>query len=173
MDAAAFDAVLRSLTVESSRRGVLRGLVVIVAAVAPSLPAVARAKRRLGRNEFGCVNAGRHCRGKNGVCCSGICRGRKPKKGKKDRSRCVAQDERGCRAGQQIVPCGGTTATLCTTSSGASGVCGTTTGSAGFCVQGFVCSSCTSDDQCQPSPDPKAACIRCATCPNGAACAVP
>lgn len=163
-----FDALARSFARGLSRRAVLGA--VSLAAASPAR--AARRTTRLKRNEFGGVNVGGACRGKDGACCSGICRGKKPKQGKKDRSRCAAQDEGGCRAGAQTPACGGT-AEPCTTSSGASGLCGTTTGKAGFCSQGFICSSCTRDEQCQPSPDPKAACIRCATCAGGTACAAP
>ena len=39
-------------------------------------------------NAFGCLNVGQACNGKNDKCCSGICDGKKPKKGKKDKSKC-------------------------------------------------------------------------------------
>ena len=32
-------------------------------------------------NAFGCLNVGQHCNGKDDKCCSGICDGKKPKKG--------------------------------------------------------------------------------------------
>src|SRR5262245_17883221 len=51
-----------------------------------------RKRKPLALNEFGCVNVGGVCRGKNRVCCSGHCQGKKPKPGQRDRRRCVAHD---------------------------------------------------------------------------------
>jgi hypothetical protein len=175
MDDGGFDRLARALATARPRRSITRvlsGLALVGSRGLSGAPGVGAGTKKLKRNQFGCVNVGNACRGKDGACCSGICRGKKPKKGKKDRSRCVAQDEGGCRAGSRIPACGGA-AESCTTSAGASGLCGTTTGKAGFCSQGFICASCTRDDQCRPSPDPNAACVLCATCPSGRACAVP
>ena len=63
-------------------------------------------RQKLKRNAFGCVNVGGKCRGKDGNCCSGICDGKKPKKGKKDTSRCAGHDASTCLAGQDT--CAGT-----------------------------------------------------------------
>src|SRR5215211_8922662 len=67
------------------------------------LTAKQRHKRRksLVFNAFGCLNVDKPCRGWNDLCCSGICAGKKPKKGKPDKSRCVAHDTGGCQPGVQ------------------------------------------------------------------------
>jgi hypothetical protein len=129
-------------------------------------------KQKLKRNEFGCVNVGGKCRGKDANCCSNICQGKKPKQGKKDKSHCVAHDEQGCSAGQAGDSCGGADV-LCTTSAGTDGVCETTTGNAGYCASDGSCFPCQKDRDCQSQSQfgPRAACARCATCPGGTICA--
>jgi hypothetical protein len=87
MDAAGFDTLARSLQRHIARRtalGVLGGgLAALLTRVGPG-DASARKKQKHKKkpklNEFGCVNIGGKCRGKNGLCCSGICQGKKPKK---------------------------------------------------------------------------------------------
>jgi hypothetical protein len=170
MDALRFESFLRSLAEESTRRGVLRGVVVTALGASWGHPAFgARAKKRkrkLRFNAFGCVNVGGKCRGKDSVCCSGICKGKKPKKGEKDKSRCVAHDEGGCQAGPTSAGCGGTNV-LCTTSTGQAGGCITTTGNAGYCGASIDCPSCTKDADCQARCGPQAACV---LCPSAVAC---
>jgi hypothetical protein len=136
MDGARFDRLARALTPGSARRGVVRGLAgAALGLVLRPDSALTTAKKRkkkkvLKRNAFGCVEVGGKCRGKDSVCCSGICEGKKPKKGKRDRSRCVAHDTGGCQ------PTGGACELVpnCTTSTGdPSGLCLTTTGQAAYC----------------------------------------
>ncbi len=87
MDAAGFDTLARSLQRHIARRtalGVLGGgLAALLTRVGPG-DASARKKQKHKKkpklNEFGCVNIGGKCRGKNGLCCSGICQGKKRKK---------------------------------------------------------------------------------------------
>ena len=116
------------------RRDLISGMAAGVAlrAAGPCpLDAAAKRKQRkrkpLQRNEFGCVPVGKACQGKDEVCCSGICNGKKPRKGKKDTSRCVAHDSADCTASQRSGICGGTDVP-CTTSQGGAGRCQTTTG---------------------------------------------
>ena len=121
-------------------------------------------KRKKPRpNAFGCLDVGQACRGKNARCCSGICRGKKPEKGTRARSRCVAHDTGGCQAGQQGSFCGGANVG-CTTSAGIEGVCDTTTGNAGYCAFTTTCSPCRKDADCRPVCGPGAACVKCAAC---------
>jgi hypothetical protein len=107
-----------------------------------SAPAKKNKQEKLKFNEFGCVDVGGKCRGNDANCCSNICEGKKPKKGKKDKSRCVGHDEQGCRAGQKEDGCGGFNGGFnvsCTTSSGDPGLCNTTTGNAGYCAGDGAC----------------------------------
>ncbi len=119
-----------------------------------------RKKRRqppLRRNAFGCVDAGGACRGKDDVCCSGICDGPSPRKGKADRSRCVPHDALTCEPADDScvkeVVCGD------------NGNCFRTTGSASFCgTQDLKCVSCKQDTDCELLFGAGAACIVCAAC---------
>jgi hypothetical protein len=175
MDSERFDDITRLLTVLPSRRDVLRGLAgagLGLALVRTPHFAGARKKRKhkkkdkkpkLTRNEFGCVDVGGNCLGNSANCCSGICEGTGPKKGKKDKSVCVAHDSGVCFAdsdtctvGQQVQchpvrdDCS----------------CVLTTGNAGFCGDfGFsggpdsVCRECVRDTDCQAEFGPGAACV--------------
>jgi hypothetical protein len=168
------------------RRDLISGMAAGVAlrAAGPCpLDAAAKRKERKPqqRNEFGCVPVGRACQGKDEVCCSGICNGKKPRKGKKDTSRCVAHDSADCTASQRSGICGGTDVP-CTTSQGGVGLCQTTTGNAAYCALASVTvcpafSSCRTDADCQAFMlNPNAACVRCDLCSaiNGpTACVIP
>jgi hypothetical protein len=168
MDALSFDGLTRSLTDPSSRRGLLRGLAAALGLTAVDRPHLAGARKKRQQkpvfNAFGCVNVDGKCRGNSSLCCSGICQGKKPKKGKKDRSRCVAHNTGGCTFAEQS--CGPAPDLPC----GAQGFCLATTGNAGFC--GFIataaCSVCRRDADCQRGFGPGAACVICAngSCPE-------
>lgn len=135
-----------------------------------------RKKKPLKRNEYGCVPIGKPCRGNDAVCCSGICEGRKPKKGERDRTQCEAHDTGGCQQGQQSGFCrDGSMGLPCTSSAGNMGTCETTTGNAGFCVHTGGCADCRTDSDCHATTgNPLAACIRCASgCLQGTACVAP
>jgi hypothetical protein len=129
-----------------------------------------RKKPPLVFNQFGCVDAGNPCRGNDALCCSGICEGKKPKKGRKDRRRCAAHDTGGCPVGH--APCT-TPHTACTTSAGLTGFCATTTGNAAYCTTGTggECFPCTRDADCRQVCGMAAACITCLGCAGGATCA--
>lgn len=108
MDGDRFEALARLVTA-SSRRGALRCLAGAVLALGwvtrrPAGGLARKRKRKPAFNAFGCVPVGKPCRGKNGVCCSGVCQGKKPKKGKPDRSRCAAHNTGGGRAGLRAEP---------------------------------------------------------------------
>jgi hypothetical protein len=162
VDADQFDDVVRSLGAFAPRRRFLRGLMLVAlgySAIARFNVADAKKqrKKKLKRNQFGCVDVGGKCRGNSDNCCSGICEGKKPKKGKKDRSRCVAHNVGTCTSGQnscpEIVACG------------ADAECYQTTGKAGFCAAPGVCdcAPCKKDKDCEPEFGPGAACIVCTT----------
>jgi hypothetical protein len=183
-----FDALTRTLISVPSRRHLLRGLAGAGLGLGfARLPHAAEAKKKRKRkkrkekkpqpNAFGCFNVGQPCNGDSANCCSGICEGTPPKKGKKDTSRCVAHDTGGCRAGQIPVGCGGSENVACTTSRGKAGSCHTTTGQAGFCaVDGALCHDCTTDPECEAQFGIGAACVLCpGDCADfgGRACAAP
>lgn len=162
------DTALHELTTRPTRRRSL------LSALAAGLlfPAAAPAKKRRKRrrratptpNAFGCLDVGVACRGDAGACCSGICLGNKPKRGKKDTSRCVDHNTGGCLLANDScgienpeIPCG------------ADGFCMRTTGNAGFCanLQVGACSACRRDEDCQGAFGPGAACVFCG---NGFLC---
>jgi hypothetical protein len=163
MDASRFDDVVRSLKNAPSRRRVLAGIA--AAALGLTMPAAGDAgkgkkrKKKVKRNEFGCVNVGGKCRGKDALCCSGICQGKRPKKGKKDKSRCVGHDEGNCQAGFDFceAPIGVLT---CTTTQGVEGTCRNTTGKSEFCTNdAFSDVSCAKDEECVSECGEGAACV--------------
>lgn len=147
-----------------TRRLVLGGFAAALGLGIPRRPdgtSARKRRRKLNLNEFGCVNVGGKCGGRDSNCCSGLCQGKKPKQGKPDRSRCVAHDEGGCEAGLHPGGCGGSTV-LCTTSVGKQGHCMTTTGNAGYCqASGLHCTPCQKDADCRSLCGAAAACVRC------------
>jgi hypothetical protein len=125
-------------------------------------------KQKLVFNAFGCVDVGKACRGNNANCCSGICQGTAPKKGKKDTSRCIAHNEGACQAGDDF--CQGATVEC-----GAGGFCARTTGNGSFCGKSAPCTECSKDTDCDEAEfGPGVACIVCAGCgtESGTACGV-
>lgn len=163
MDASRFDHLTRSLAAASSRRRLLSDFAILGFAAAFVREAASAKKRRKKPqlNAFGCVGVGGKCRGNDDLCCSGICEGKKPKKGKRDTSRCVDHDTSDCAVGH--LPCGGPHVD-CTSSSGFAGLCYTTTGNAGYCAKGGICFTCSKDADCRPFCGPQAACIICKEC---------
>lgn len=177
LDPTHFDRMTRSLTDASTRRSILTRLAgAAFAAVAIQLPSLAKARKKKRKkpsvNAFGCLNVGQACGGNDGKCCSGICEGNKPKKGKKDKSRCIAHHTSSCQATDDF--CEGTV-----TGCGTGGACARTTGQASFCAMiggPDACTSCRGDWDCEPALGPGAACIVCAAgCPVGqhTACVLP
>lgn len=161
MDAARFDRLTRSLAAVSSRRVLLRGLASLGLAVGhvPDITTARKRKKTVKFNDFGCVDVGNFCKHAE-QCCSGICKGKHPGKGK-----CKAHDVGGCRPGQDSC----TSEAPCTTSTGFSGECFTTTGNAGYCAAGNACTACTNDADCVLELGPGAACVQCD--PSG--CGIP
>lgn len=176
MNVSRFDAVTRSLASRPSRRTILVGLAAL-ATTALRLPSTAVAGKRknrrgnkLQRNSFGCVDVGLRCRGNSANCCSGICQGKKPKRGKRDRSRCVAHDGGSCPQEPDACVEPGQ---IC----GPLGVCGLTTGKACFCAAiSGLCAVCQKDADCVALGwGANAACIVTEGCPEtgGTFCAPP
>ena len=173
MEGARFDTMTRSLSRGPSRRRVLGGVLAALG-LGAVLPAGGVAKKtKLKRNKFGCVNVGDPCRGKDKNCCSGICKGKKPKQGERDKSECVEHDASTCQRGQQQIGCGGAASVSCTTTAGAAGQCDVTTGKAAYCAADGDCFPCKRDTDCEGVCGQGAACIRCTACPEtgGTACA--
>jgi hypothetical protein len=176
MDAPRFDDLTRTLTSAAARRGVVRrfvgaGLGLVALRSSGALAAKKRQKRKkpLQTNAYGCVDVSKPCRGKDANCCSGICEGRKPKKGEKDKSRCVAHNVLDCQADQDFCvslyqPCGGGTGLYCFRTTGNASYCGT---------PAKICTVCRTDAECEAIQGPGAACVVCAHCTatGGTACA--
>lgn len=120
-------------------------------------------------NAYGCLNVGQRCRGNSDRCCSGICDGKKPKRGKRDRSRCVAHDIGPCTAEDDkcINPPGPT----CNPAKPFS-QCYRTTGAASFCGDSSVggCIDCRKDADCvEFGFGERSACVVCESCPGDVA----
>ena len=161
MAPARFDVLARAL-IAVPRRVLLRRAAISLGLSALDPPLVGRAKKKPTPNPYGCLNVGRPCRGKAARCCSGICRGKKPKKGTKDKRKCAPHNTGGCTVAQdscaveQNVPCL------------SNGVCTRTTGAANFCARLGVgtCMACGKDADCYLM-GPGAACIVCPfACPQ-------
>jgi hypothetical protein len=143
----------RALARVPSRRDVLRGLAGVgLGFGAFRLPDATGAKKRSKKpplNAFGCLNVGQKCRGKDSTCCSGHCQGKKPKKGQKDKSTCIAHNTGGCTV-ERSACFTGNQSSLC----GPQAVCLATTGNAPFCAaatftQEANCRVCRTDQDCE------------------------
>ena len=176
MDPRRFDDLVRTLPgVSAPRRRLLLGLSAGLLAAPGWRTTTGKQKARkkqLQRNAFGCVDVGKACQGNNANCCSGICNGEKPKKGKRDTSRCAGHDASTCPSGLNPTFCGGTDVN-CVTSALAPGACATTTGNAAFCFSSVRCLACKKDSDCTANCGAQAACVICADCASsgGTACA--
>ncbi len=173
MDITDFDDIARHLSALPSRRDVLRGLAGAGLGLAAlrHLDAVGarnrtnrKKKPKLKRNAFGCVDVGGECQGKSTNCCSGICQGQKPKKGKKDRSRCVTHDAGICTAGSNICKLEGVaechpsnSACHCVQTTGKATFCGDTGGTGDGPAS--LCRVCSKDTDCEPEFGTGAACV--------------
>jgi hypothetical protein len=187
MDGTQFDTVIRSLT--KSRRSLLGGALALTGGWFGIANTAARkkGKKRKGKkkpkallfNQYGCVDVGQPCRGDSSTCCSGICEGVAPGRGKPDRSQCVAHNTSICTPALNICTTG--SESTCNANN-ASTHCTVTTGNAGFCAdftQGAAkhCRNCSRDTDCQAEFGAGVACVVftgiCATyCPatGGTAC---
>lgn len=188
MDDSHFDGLTRSLV--QSRRSLLGGALALVGGwfgIADSVARNKRKKKRRGQkkprklvlNQHGCVDVGKPCRGDAKNCCSGICEGAAPRKGKPDQSRCVAHNTSICTPALNTCSTGNDN--TCSASN-PNTHCTLTTGNAGFCADftegaAKYCRNCTRDTDCQAEFGPDVACVVftgiCATfCPatGGTAC---
>jgi hypothetical protein len=131
-------------------------------------------------NEFGCLSVGQPCAGDSTLCCSGVCEGEAPKKGKSDTSVCTAHGQGTC---VQETPdfCSAPDAqeAVCNSSICA---CLTTTGGSNFCAElnASRCAVCKRDADCELLGfPPGSACTsfsrgRCDDfCQSGFVCAAP
>jgi hypothetical protein len=171
MEQARYEVVTRALTHFPSRRVVLRGIAgagLGFGALKATDIVDARKKKRKGKkpkrpafNQYGCLNVGQACRGNSALCCSGICEGKAPRKGKRDRSRCVSHhlgtctpQTNSCQTGIDVRCAEGNVLSACTR----------TTGNAAFCADisnGTTshCRVCSKDADCQGEFGPTAACV--------------
>jgi hypothetical protein len=171
MDSVRFDRLTRSVSTVLSRR-TLAGALGLGALVRPDLADAKkhkkRKKKKIKRNDFGCVNVGGFCKN-SGQCCSGIC------SGKKDKKKCQAHDASTCQVGQTFTQCGGAENVGCTSTGGnTDSTCVTTTGTAAYCAGAATCAPCKTDADCEAVCGAGAACFPCAAeCPDdgGTACA--
>src|SRR5687768_12771659 len=74
-------------------------------------------------NQYGCLEVGQPCRGDSSLCCSGICEGTAPKKGKPDRRVCAAHDTGTCKQDGVLAPCNNRTNCGCFRTTAGSDVC--------------------------------------------------
>jgi hypothetical protein len=158
-----FDRVARDLAFVLPRRFVLATSLASLLGLNHRAGTDAKRQRRGQRakgNDFGCLDVGKPCRGRDGACCSGICHGKKPMRGKRDRSRCVGHHVSGCTPERSFCATGDE-----------SGRCGpgnefclATTGKAGFCASFDSsdvpkCRVCRKDTDCEALFGPGAACV--------------
>jgi hypothetical protein len=183
MNSQHFDLITRTLGRATARRRLIAALAlspvaVVVAAHTSDSGAAKKRRKKKGKkgkkpqpNAFGCLDVGDACESAT-QCCSNICEGKHGKR------KCQAHDSGECSSGAHHEECGGTTV-ACTTSFLEPGVCGTTTGNAGYCFAAGECRACTSDVECQELDGgqlgPSAACILCADCQEtgGTSCVGP
>ncbi len=176
MDGDTFDKLTRTLGGPHSRRGVLLGSGMISGLIAILIPGIGQAKKnrkKPKKNAFGCLDIGKKCNGKDSKCCSGICQGKRPRKGERDKSECKAHHTGPCQASQDSCEQG---EIQCGTSE-IDAICLRTTGKASFCGldDGGDCRVCTKDTDCETLSGPGAACVVCDDCvaTGGTACYVP
>jgi hypothetical protein len=200
VDADRLAAVIRSFSSLPSRRDLLRGFGAVgIGLGALRLPHVAEArkkhkvsnKKRKKKqhtppqpifNRFDCAAIGQPCLGDNTLCCSGVCEGAAPVKGKPDTRVCAAHNAAVCTPESNMCTQG--TSVFCNPNHPLS-VCVLTTGDAGFCADltangRGLCRICTKDTDCQAEFGAGAACVvlgsACSTvCPatGGTACLPP
>lgn len=171
MDDRHFDEFTKVVTRgQASRRATFLALAsAMLGGLAARFPESAAAKKRkkkrkkkLALNEFGCVDIGGKCRGSSGACCSGVCQGKKPKKGKKDKSVCVDHNVGGCTLERDSCLTGDAELSACNENA----ICTATTGKAAFCASfvdislGNNCRVCATDPDCEDQGfPPGSACV--------------
>jgi hypothetical protein len=202
-----FDGITRALGAAATRRGLSRalaggGLGVLVGSAFGALrltgAVAARNKtRKKGKkrkrkpssrlvvNQYGCVEVGQPCKGDSTLCCSGICQGAAPKKGKPDTSRCIAHGTGSCtQEGEGFCTATNPGALRCNNSINCA--CIETTAGSNFCYEGRadqaakMCVQCRKDADCDALGfPPGSACAPVGTgncaglCATGMACLIP
>lgn len=167
MDATRFDNLARALERRSPRRAALGmlggGLAALLTRLRIERVEAKKGKKKPKLNEYGCVNVGGKCRGKDALCCSGICQGKKPKKGKADKRKCVAHNVGSCTP-QRSLCVTGSAVSYCTPGK-FDAVCVATTGNAGYCASNVGlgpanCRICSTDQECEAQGFPAgSACV--------------
>jgi hypothetical protein len=160
MDADRFDRLTLVLAGAVSRRAFSQVFAFACGLSALGRPDLSRAKNKKKKsrsNDFGCLDVGKKCAGKSSSCCSNVCQGKRPKQGKKDKSRCVAHNVGGCQPGEDSCT---EVDELC----GTGGLCFRTTGKASFCGGVVACMVCRKDTDCHAIHGAGAACVVCESC---------
>lgn len=163
MDGRRFDEMTRLLS--HSRRSLLAGSAGIALGLLGPFEGEARKKHRRKRgpkkaplpqpvlNQFGCLDVGQPCAGDSSQCCSGICEGNPPKKGKPDTRVCAAHNAGACTTARNRCTSVDPGLAICNPNSQFA-ACLVTTGNAPFCGTLFnfdpatTCQACTKDADC-------------------------
>src|SRR4051812_6523001 len=164
MEGRRFDDLIRSLF--ASRRSFLAGTAVVVVGWLGNMDAEARSRHRKKRkhkqppplpqpvfNQFGCLDVGQPCAGDSSQCCSGVCEGIPPKKGKPDTRVCAAHNAGACTTSRNRCTSLAPGLAICNPNSQFA-ACLVTTGNAPFCGTLFnfdpavTCQTCTRDADC-------------------------
>jgi hypothetical protein len=190
MDETRFDGLARFVSQRLPRRrfhALLAAVSLSLLAGAPVTTVGKKKKKELQRNTFGCVDLGGKCGGKDSACCSGICQGKKPKQGKKDKSRCVGHNQGTCTPERSLCAAATANEALCNPDSNFA-ACLQTTGNSPFCatfagLTDDICQPCAKDADCTAAGfPPGSACVLftgtkclgfCAEISGGRACLPP
>jgi hypothetical protein len=162
MDSKRFDSLAKKIGRRRSRREAFQALAaagLAAAATRIGLGTEPAAAEVTVEQRFNCKAVGEKCNGKDSACCSGRCQGKGVKKGgkrgkrdRRDRSKCVAHDQSTCTGDQDT--CFNSQAVAC--GFRGRGGCLQTTGNANFCgeISGgspprLRCEVCTKDKDCE------------------------
>ncbi len=163
MEGRHFDDLIRSLF--ASRRSLFAGAAMVAVGWLGSMDAEARSRHGKKRkhkktpatqpifNQFGCLDVGQPCAGDSSQCCSGVCEGKPPKKGKPDTRVCAAHNAGACTTSRNRCTSVDPGLAVCNPNSQFA-ACLVTTGNAPFCGTLFnfdpavTCQTCTRDADC-------------------------
>jgi hypothetical protein len=199
VDQNSFTGMTQTLSRVPSRRDVLRSLAGaglgfsgLGGAAFGALDADAKKTRRKKKrkkqlrpifNQFGCLDVRQPCKGDSTLCCSGICQGAAPRKGKQDTSRCVAHGTGTCDQAQPGM-CEAANPGQAVCNNSTTCVCLRTTAGSQFCGENSIpvsgCAACQRDKDCEALGfAPGSACAPFATgicagnCTSGMVCVAP
>jgi hypothetical protein len=168
MDHVRFDDITRSLGTPATRRGLVRlltrsSLAVLAGSAFGASHVDAKKKRHKKKkkaplpppafNQFGCLDVGQPCAGDSSQCCSGVCEGSPPKKGKADTRVCAAHNAGACTTSRNRCNSVDPGLAICNPNSQFA-ACLVTTGNAPFCGTLFnfdpavTCQTCSKDADC-------------------------